>query len=86
MRTGRDFDKAAGIWSRVNILKQTRYTVLRPKVSESGAKTRGPTPSIITKPVWHPMIPVSVEFRASAICLIPGAKMLEAKGLRTDST
>jgi len=63
--------------------KQLRYMTFRPKVSESGARIKGPRPSIITKPVWHPItLPLEV-CRDFAIWSIPGAKMLLASGLRT---
>ena len=60
--------------------------IFLPKVSLSGARIRGPTPSMITKPVWQPMTAFSVVSRDAAICLMPGANIELAKGLRTAMT
>lgn len=75
--------KAVGIWRSVNTVKHERYSALRPKVSESGARTRGPMPSMMTKPVVAPMTMSVVVLRPSAICFIPGVNMELASGLRT---
>lgn len=83
INTGRLFANAVGICSSVKTVKQTRYSGFRPNVSDSGARIKGPIPSIITKPVWHPITPLGVAWRDLAICSMPGANMLLASGLRT---
>ena len=78
--------KAVGICSNAKIEKQTKYNFLRPNVSDSGARMRGPIPRKTTKPVVAPtMISVDVP-RSSAICAIPGVNIEEAKGERTNLT
>jgi len=67
----------------VNKVKQIKYSGLLPKVSLKGASMRGPIPSMITKPVWQPITSFSEAFNDSAICRIPGANILLAKGLAT---
>lgn len=74
---------AVGIWSSVKTEKHDRYSVLRPKVSDKGARMRGPNPSITVKPVVAPMTTFIVVPRSSAIELIPGVNMELASGLRT---
>jgi len=64
------------------MVKHQRYIAFRPKVSDKGARIRGPIPSITTKPVWQLMTAVCVTFRDFAICLTPGVNMLLAKGER----
>ena len=51
MRTGKVFARAVGIWSRVNAVKQIKYSGFLPKVSLSGARISGPTPNMTTNPV-----------------------------------
>jgi hypothetical protein len=63
--------------------KQLKYMTFRPKVSESGARIKGPRPSMITNPVWQPMTLPVLVCKDFAIWSIPGAKMLLANGLRT---
>lgn len=65
---------ADGICSIVNIVKQIRYSFLLPKVSDNGARNSGPMPSMITKPVVHPITVSEVVFKDLAICSIPGVK------------
>jgi hypothetical protein len=74
---------AAGIWSRVKIEKHTRYIFLRPNVSDSGARIKGPIPSMTTKPVVVPITAVVLHLRSSAICAMPGVNMEDTRGLRT---
>lgn len=75
--------KAVGIWSSVKIEKHDKYSVLRPNVSDSGARIRGPNPSITVNPVVAPMTTFIVVPKSSAIELIPGVNMELASGLRT---
>lgn len=51
MSTGNVFANAVGICSKVKMVKHTRYRGFLPNVSDSGAKTKGPIPSMTTKPV-----------------------------------
>lgn len=74
---------AVGICSKVKIVKQMRYTGFLPNVSDNGARTSGPTPSITTNPVWQPMTLFFSTLKESAILSIPGENMELAKGLRT---
>lgn len=74
---------AVGIWSSVKTEKQDRYNVLRPNVSDNGARMRGPNPSITVKPVVAPMTTFIVVPRSSAMELMPGVNMELASGLRT---
>ena len=74
---------AVGICSRAKIEKQARYSVRLPKVSESGARIRGPMPRKMTKPVVAPTTMLSLVLRSCAISDIPGVNMLEASGERT---
>ena len=73
---------ALGICSRAKKVKHTRYSFLRPKVSLSGARIRGPIPRKTTKPVVHPITMLLVVPKSSAICWIPGVNMEEARGER----
>jgi hypothetical protein len=74
--------RALGICSSAKMVKQTRYSFLRPKVSLSGARNSGPMPSMTTKPVVHPMTMLLVVPKSSAICWIPGVNMDDARGER----
>ena len=74
---------AVGICNSANIEKQTRYSFLRPKVSERGARISGPIPSRTTKPVVAPTTTSPVVLRSSAICSMPGVNMLDANGDNT---
>ena len=76
--------KAVGICSKAKIEKQAKYNFLRPNVSDSGARMRGPRPRKTTKPVVAPtMMAVDVP-RSSAIWASPGVNIEEARGERTD--
>ena len=74
---------AVGICSRAKIEKQARYNFRLPNVSESGARTRGPMPRKMTKPVVAPTTVLSLVLRSFAISDKPGVNMLEARGDRT---
>ena len=76
--------KAVGICSNAKIEKQIKYNFLRPNVSDSGARIRGPIPSETTKPVVAPTITSPVVPRSSAIWAIPGVNIEDAKGESTD--
>lgn len=75
--------KAVGICNIAKVEKQYKYSFRRPKVSESGANTRGPNPKKTTKPVVAPTTTSADVPRSLAISPIPGVNMLEAKGERT---
>jgi hypothetical protein len=77
---------AAGIWRSVKTEKQVKYMTLRPNVSESGARSSGPTPSITTNPVVVPMTAVVEHFKSSAISSMPGVNIELTSGLRTVAT
>jgi len=47
--------KAVGICKRANIEKQTMYSRRLPKVSDKGARIKGPMPRKTTKPVVAPI-------------------------------
>ena len=75
--------KAVGTCRIAKIEKQTRYNLLLPKVSDSGARIRGPTPRKTTKPVVAPTTALEELLRSEAICSMPGVNMELARGLRT---
>ena len=83
MRTSKVFARAVGIWSKVKKVKQIRQRGFLPNVSLRGARRIGPIPNTTTNPVWQPITSFSRAFKDSAICQIPGAKMLLGDGLRT---
>jgi len=74
---------AVGTCKTAKIEKQTRYSLLLPKVSDSGAKIRGPIPRDTTKPVVAPTTASGDVLRSEAICSMPGVNMELARGLRT---
>ena len=67
MRVGRFGLKAVGICNNVKRVKQIKYKTFRPKVSERGARIRGPMHNMITKPVWQPITEFREVRRDSAI-------------------
>jgi len=84
MRSGRFLLKAVGNCNSVKAVKQVKYNGFLPKVSERGARIRGPIPSIMTNPVWQAITLFRGTFRDSAIWSIPGVNMLLASGVMTD--
>lgn len=77
---------AVGICSSAKTEKQTKYSFLLPKVSDKGARTRGPRPRKTTKPVVAPTTTSLEVPRSAAISPMPGVNMLEASGERTRCT
>ena len=75
--------RAVGTCNIAKIEKQTRYNFRRPKVSDSGARIKGPRPRKTTKPVVAPTITSGVVPRSLAISPMPGVNMLDANGERT---
>lgn len=63
INTGRDLDNAVGIWSKVNIAKQIKNRGFLPKVSDRGAKIKGPTPSMTTKPSHTTLVSITKTSR-----------------------
>jgi hypothetical protein len=74
---------ADGIWRRVKMEKQVKYMTRRPNVSLKGARSRGPMPSMTTKPVVVPMTAVVEQFRSRAISSMPGVNIELTSGLTT---
>lgn len=74
---------AVGICRRAKIEKQTKYSFLLPKVSDSGARMRGPRPRKTTKPVVAPTTTSLEVPRSAAISSMPGVNILDASGERT---
>lgn len=74
---------AVGTCKIANTEKQTRYNLLRPKVSDSGARIRGPIPKRTRNPVVAPTTALGEVLRSAAICSMPGVNMELARGLRT---
>ena len=72
--------RAVGTCRRVKMKKHHMYMALRPKVSLNGARTSGPTPSMITNPVVVAMTICSSVSKSLAICLMPGVNMEDASG------
>lgn len=75
--------KAVGICSKENKEKHTRYNVLLPKVSDNGARIKGPKPRHNTKLVVAATTKFGPVFKSSEICLMPGVNMELARGLVT---
>ncbi len=74
---------AVGICRSAKIEKQIKYSFLLPKVSDSGARMRGPRPRKTTKPVVAPTTTSLEVPRSAAISSMPGVNILDASGERT---
>lgn len=73
--------KAVGICNTANSEKQSMYNRRLPKVSDNGARIKGPMPRKTTKPVVAPITVSGEVCKSSAIWLVPGTNMELANGL-----
>lgn len=75
--------KAVGTCRTAKAEKHTRYKVRLPKVSDRGARNKGPRPRKTTKPVVAPITTSPEVSRSPAIWAIPGVNIELARGLNT---